>query len=787
MRPLSIIYILCLLYTTTSIAQTDKFNIIESSYGEFFALDQETIFTHVNKSKYLPSEQLWFKSYIYNTKTLLPYVTTTNVYAEIFDDSGQLITKKLCYAEDGMTYGNFDLTKKFTPGFYFLKVTTNWMKNFKNEHSSVQQFEIIGNDNEQASEIISERHYDFQLLPEGGKILNDASNTIGFKILNNQGKGVKIASGKLIDTENNSVSTFVSNDYGMGKFEVFIDAKKPLSVSVTLDDGTELTKKIVPTDLRGIAISINNLNPDRLYVNLKTNVSTLPELLKQQFYLVIHRDGLLKKVDFNFESNKLDYVISIPKVDLFDGINILTLFNADKKPFLERIVFNETNKLFAKIELLGRSVDSDSTTIRLRSSIKDTISRNISISVLPASTKSYDQDNNIYSSFLLEPYVAGTIENPSHYFKDQDRKTIYDLDLLLLTQGWSSYSWNSIFLNPQKPYYNFESGIEIKGKINSNIIKKGSEVVLVSKDNQLIVTETIDAENNFNFNNLFLLDSTSISLSIQDKKQQLSYSGLYYTIYPKEFTDILDLNNVSIKRKANHSYIDNDFKFIYNDIVSLDTVSIRATRKKPKNKPVYRSFNSELVDLESTYVPTSLILEIIRQNGFDVIQKIDDIQILSRSKITFSGGIPPTVYIDNAPLNGYFTDLQYMTVQEVDELFISTSPSVNSLGGNIHIFTKKTFESGSLPSAFNSSTINTGFIMPQKYSSPMYNKSDQKLFAEYGVLHWIPNIKMDKNGEFVFKISNYMYDNIHLYIEGMSSDGSLISKTERIDLNGNMN
>ena len=80
------------------------------------------------------------------------------------------------------------------------------------------------------------------------------------------------------------------------------------------------------------------------------------------------------------------------------------------------------------------------------------------------------------------------------------------------------------------------------------------------------------------------------------------------------------------------------------------------------------------------------------------------------------------------------------------------------------------------------STIEFGFSKPDEYYAPYYNKTKRRLFTEIGVLHWIPNLIANKYGIFSFKIPNYFYDSINLYINGMADDGSLFSKVETIKI-----
>src|SRR5690606_12075712 len=108
----------------------------------------------------------------------------------------------------------------------------------------------------------------------------------------------------------------------------------------------------------------------------------------------------------------------------------------------------------------------DSLIINL-SAIGPPATHSMSISVLPAGTISYDQRNNIFSAFYIEPYIKGDLEDGGYYFSEEvdARRRDYDLDLLLLTQGWSKYSWNNIFNKTPAEHYAHEHGFTLTGNI----------------------------------------------------------------------------------------------------------------------------------------------------------------------------------------------------------------------------------------------------------------------------------------------------------------------------------
>jgi hypothetical protein len=64
---------------------------------------------------------------------------------------------------------------------------------------------------------------------------------------------------------------------------------------------------------------------------------------------------------------------------------------------------------------------------------------------------------------------------------------------------------------------------------------------------------------------------------------------------------------------------------------------------------------------------------------------------------------------------------------------------------------------------------------------------NDKGFINYGTIHWEPEIILSKNRVNTFNIINTNTKSITLFIEGISEDGAVISKTEIIELDNSEN
>ena len=403
------------------------------AYVEYFKVPRESLFMHTNKTSFLPGEEIWFKVYAYDRKSQLTSKATSNIHLGLFDKDGKQIDQKLFLAKEGYAYGNIEIDSTFASGDYYLKASTNWMKNFKEDDTFVKQIKVLNPKSREKAKRVSEKEFDVQFLPEGGHLLADVKNVVGIKAIDDTGKGSQ-ASGVIIDQDNADVASFKSNSLGLGRFSFVPESGKTYTAKVTLNNGKEIEVPLSKSKEKGINIQVNNLKSDNVMINLTTNQQSLEEVSGKSYELLIHKDGETKVIPVTFTSTERK--IAIPKKDLFKGINTVTLFDENRNPILERMFFNDALIKQHKVSLNKVKIDYDSIIYDIKAVSDLPVSINASISVLPKGTQSYNPKHNIASAFYLKPHLKGAIENPSYYFTEINRKKRYELDILLMTQEW---------------------------------------------------------------------------------------------------------------------------------------------------------------------------------------------------------------------------------------------------------------------------------------------------------------------------------------------------------------
>lgn len=132
------------------------------------------------------------------------------------------------------------------------------------------------------------------------------------------------------------MASFQTNALGIGKFQFNPNKNQAYVIEVNhLNKAFEF--KINDIKPKGISIHVNNSSKN-LAIQLKTNENTLKNIKGKSFKLTIHNGKASKGTPVIFEGKSLLKIVD--HEELFPGINILTLFDENDRPVLERMFFH---------------------------------------------------------------------------------------------------------------------------------------------------------------------------------------------------------------------------------------------------------------------------------------------------------------------------------------------------------------------------------------------------------------------------------------------------------------
>ncbi|WP_299889350.1 hypothetical protein [uncultured Lacinutrix sp.] len=835
-----ILLLVVIFYSKNNIAQTDYVDLdVLESYMEYVEMEREVAYAHINKSVFVKGEAIGLQAYFFNKETKQLSTETSNAYFTISNDKGKVIKSKLVMANAGIAVSDFQIDSLFTSGNYNVKVFTNWMRNFNEQNFFTETIRILDPVLDNVNkDIVNKPEIDAQFLGESGHILIDVDNTIGVVLKNEYGIGVPFVKGEIVESNNATVATFKVNQFGIGKFIFKPELNKSYKAKYNYEN-KDYEVAISTIQNTGIVLNVKDAS-ENLVLNFKTNSKTLPAISKYVYKLVIHNGSELKESFFSFK-NKKDIRIELPKKDLYTGINIFTVFDKDNNPILERQYFNYdglsfTNSLEPKV-----ITSQDTTTVKIPyNAIDSEVLNQFSISVLPAKTKANSRHHNLASYTLLQPYVKGYIEEANYYFSNISNKKKYDLDNLLITQGWSSYDWKTIFEDAPEYDYDAEKGIAYTA---TSLTDSNARLMLYPILNSQMEFAKIDSENrSFIKSGLFPVNDEQIQIGEITATGQILKPKLKLSFNPSsvpEIDNIIKPGNVLVN-VTDEKNISNNI-LAWKAVESLEEVFVEKKKEYTKiEKLQNRSLGKvEAID-EAKSTKYQTLVRYLREKGFAVndspgrfiitnnlvndhrdksvrltnytpvatggqqaiqLDQHSSLRDNNNSRLAGRNGeyvdyaqnasSIPIVYFNGMMLHQNLEVLANLRMNQIEYIEINKTGAGTGMrgGAGAGLIRIKTKIPSEITKEIEKKEISTKYNIPLKFSVaksfyiPNYVSKQNDFFNEFGTIGWYTNLTLDANGELIIKIPSKGLSSVKLFIEGVTNNSTFVSEIKNIKIN----
>lgn len=779
-------FLIALLFLNTFQAQNSSANDqILSSFEAYSELPREVVFVHLNKSVFIKGENIGYKAYVLDKDTKKRSLETKNLYCTVLDDQKKVVKKQLIKIENGSGSGIINVDSLFTTGTYHFQSYTNWMRNFSEPNYFEQTLTII--DPEETTEIKTEAKkliVDAQFLPESGHALTGVNSIFGVIIRDDKGFGFPFLEGKVEDPNGKVVASFKLNSFGVGRFALI--PKEGINYHAVFTINNENFKiPIGYIEKQGITCTIQDLRDKvGLILNAKLNV---PAQREQNFMLTLHNGDSIKAVDISF-AEAPQAIKVFPKEDLYPGINVFTLFDSSGTPVLERLYFNHQGVAIRKAT--DPSIEFISDSVQLTFSVKGLDPKyynTLSVSVLPTTTETYKAHHNLPSYTLLNPYVKGPVENASYYFTDRTPRKAYELDNLLITQGWSSYEWNTITTAPPKYLYDFEKGITYVVTINEKNHNDFFISPLANSESEFVKVE--EDQMSFSKDNFFPINDEYLGIA------EINKAGLW--IQPKIFArfkptfipplsieKVTVLENRTSKILKESENVTESFEGFY-QVQMLDEVVLLEKSKEQRLEKLRNSTVGRVEVFEEDDPRRNMTLgTYLSGEGYVVSESNGIFEINVRNSNTFNN-TAPLIYLDGVLLSN-FSVLYRFSMVSIDYIEINKSGvggGIRGGGGIIKIVTDPALnfkrKGGDSLATY---PIPLTFSSNKRFYNPMYNSYTGTFYKTFGAVDWHPNVIIDTNGKGRFTFLNYGLPAVKLYIEGIVNDDEFVSDVKEVKL-----
>jgi hypothetical protein len=217
-------YIVCLsvlaALASNSFGQDTKQQLSESisSYSQKYPW--ERVYLHTDKPHYELRDTIWIKAYaiLEDGSESVGRSKSVPLYVDLIERSfDRLVDEIIIKLDSGSGRGDIPLPKDLKPGIFTIRAYTNWMKNF-GEEAFFEKHIWIGPLGEAYDFANTNPKFDLKFFPEGGYLVTGLRNKVGFKAVDEYGRGTDFI-GLILNSKGDTIRRFESEHLGMGSFE----------------------------------------------------------------------------------------------------------------------------------------------------------------------------------------------------------------------------------------------------------------------------------------------------------------------------------------------------------------------------------------------------------------------------------------------------------------------------------------------------------------------------------------------------------------------------------------
>jgi len=362
---------------------------------------------------------------------------------------------------------------------------------------------------------------DLQFLPEGGNLVSGLPAYIGFKAINEDGKGVNV-SGVITGRDQKPVAEFKSVHNGIGSFDLPVKAGEVYSAKIILPGGATKEFPLPAIKTSGTVLHVNDpVDRDSLDVSALAT----PDIVQSgnKYFLIGKSRGIVCYAAV-ISLSEGAFTKKIAKSAFPTGIAHITLMTTDRQPLNERLVFIDHHDGlhigFITDKTSYCTKDSIALKIKVTDNIDKPVQGSFSLAVTDDAQVETDTLNNknVLNHMLLTSELKGFVEEPGYYLSGPGTERWQALDNLLLTQGWVGYDWKDVF-NPSAIAYQPEHEMTVKGRVGTmfNRPLKVTHVVLFSKSPLILMDTVTDKNGKFVFDHFPPVDTPVFVIKATNK------------------------------------------------------------------------------------------------------------------------------------------------------------------------------------------------------------------------------------------------------------------------------
>ena len=488
---------LCLL-TGTAQTATDSTALRALYIGR--VLQQERVYLHFDNTSYYLGETMWFKAFVTWYSDDSPTELSRVLYVELVSPEGYVVkTNKYKIGEDGTCHGDIYLDPLYLSGYYEIRAYTRYMLNWGDEAVFSRVFPVFDkvNNGDWGFRNIRERDKGFfankalkkekepelKFYPESGHLLNGVESKVAYELTG--AKGAELHEDITILADGKPLLVTTPEHMGKGFFMLTPQQNTSYTAKVTLSDEKGKRKtmhfKLPKTEAEGVTVAVSELQ-DSIRFSIKGSAG-----YGDLGFCILHGSdlGSFMKTIGN------DTTFHIAKNNLSEGVSRAVVFRGNI-PLAERMFFVQHDEIEAddkgtvKLNVTGNGYMLHNLEAKPHEKISIEVAREdgkpldenvaFTFSVTDqAGTLTTSWGYNLHTYMLLGSEVKGYIPDAYQYFNPENSRRKEHLDLVMLTNGWTAYSWEKLTARSFNGVVAPEEGLTVSGQFAMRVKERKSE------------------------------------------------------------------------------------------------------------------------------------------------------------------------------------------------------------------------------------------------------------------------------------------------------------------------
>ncbi len=757
---LNYIFLFTLFLYLPLFAQDYNENTILANFENLNNTENEKVYIHTNKQKFVKGEKLWFTAYVRNKDAYIHSI----LWLGLYDNAGKMLKKNAYYLEDGIATG--DLKLELPKGQYFLKANVGPENKEDLSTSFIQRVTVNIDAEPELSPAARSKVLALKTKTSSKNLVPTVANTVYYHIDSWNQEIDFLRQVRVIDMHGKIAEELSTTDNsGVGSITFLPELNKKYLLEVELY-GDILLKSALPEIVdEGILVTINpNLSKDVLIHLQQIGNTTNDQGNEHTFSFVSDSDVKVANVYWT----STEKAIKFPKSDIPEGLNLFSLFDRDNNLIAHQLFYNEikNKSKLNPFQVSNKEIKNDSVFIELEKKQLQSAIKNASISVVPLEYENIDNDLSILNHDLAASFANKDAHKASNFFKIAQKRDIALLNVALASVEASEF-WKPKNSTTEKEF-NRRFGFSVKGRARITGIHEKRQIFLLQKSVGSFYSAQLSSSGDFHFRNVIIDKNNPLNFVVKLGKKELNNPKIEFDITPEVSSDSIPPAFLKRYAQTGSGTIAKDIerRITFTKDQKLDEVVVVGKKKQDpfRNSLLEGAFEYKKIDKED-YRKRRTLSQFIRALGFNVVSDPEffgNIVILGRGQFDQ----PPVVYEDGFRVNS-LSDVQLDTIEEI---YFEHQGIEGSDGGTIYIYRRYDLLNGKDKAVSKQVKPDTGFQFALPYKNPIgktYFTSSLKKFAS---VHWEPSIKFEADDKVIIGFPSYGLEGVKYVINGITNE-----------------